>query len=255
MKDMPEHDVAFDKSHYRKLNEAREAFLRECVSCLASWQSMTTALDVGCGAGYFSGVLRDLGLTVTGVDLQEENLANCRARYPDCDFRKADLDGPLEALAVYDLVLLFGVLYHLQSPLQTIMRLRESVGRVAVVSSRFAEGDFPAMYLFSEKVGQAHNDARVVTVPTLSAMISILNSAGFDFVYIPRRQPEHEQYRKRFGNGYRACLVCARERIDVAEWDLAPRVPPFEKWRPLQAGKRGFRDGAVGRIFKRLSRV
>ena len=44
------------------------------------------ALDVGCGFGRWSRVLRDSGLKVTGVDLQETAILQNTKRLPECEF-------------------------------------------------------------------------------------------------------------------------------------------------------------------------
>src|SRR5262244_2716428 len=44
-------------------------------------------LDAGCGTGYLSGMLRDRGARVTGVDFAERMIAIARADHPGIDFR------------------------------------------------------------------------------------------------------------------------------------------------------------------------
>ena len=66
---------------YERSRDARMEFLRRTV---ASWQAtlgLRTALDVGCGVGYFSAMLRDLGLS-------DADLLALR-RLPDADYHAA----------------------------------------------------------------------------------------------------------------------------------------------------------------------
>ena len=80
---MKPNDIDFDREHYQIINKAREQYLRTCISKLPFRDELSTALDLGCGAGYFSGILHDLGFSVTGLDLRTENIEVCRERYPD----------------------------------------------------------------------------------------------------------------------------------------------------------------------------
>ena len=54
-------------------------------------------LDVGCGPGYVTAFLRDLGVDVAGVDLSPAMVAEARGRYPGIHFSVGDmtaLDAP-----------------------------------------------------------------------------------------------------------------------------------------------------------------
>ena len=64
------------------------------------------ALDFGCGAGRSSRFLRELGLSVVGVDIAASMLAEARRRDPSGDYRLVR-DGDLGVVAggAYDLVL------------------------------------------------------------------------------------------------------------------------------------------------------
>lgn len=49
-------------------------------------------LDLGCGSGEpIASYLREKGCTVTGVDASPEMIAMCKARFPDGDWRVADM--------------------------------------------------------------------------------------------------------------------------------------------------------------------
>jgi SAM-dependent methyltransferase len=224
--------IAFDRSHYLAINEARATWLSRVIQEMPSRESLKTALDVGCGAGFFAKLLNDLNFQVKGIDLREENITVCRQRYPEIQFDIVDLDVELPNLGVYDVVLMFGILYHLQSPLQSILALSKIIGEVGIVETRIASGDSMACYLFHEAEGEAHNHARVTLVPTLPALIRMFIYAGFDYVYRPKYQPDHEQW-KRLRNGQRHCLVVSRRAIDNPEWDKVDAPDFIRKWKPM----------------------
>lgn len=226
----PPPPLEFDRPHYRAINEARGAWLRRTVTQIPFRAELATALDVACGGGYFCGVLADLGFAVTGVDLRPENLAVCRTRFPQSQFGEVNLDGPFN-LGRHDLVLVFGVLYHLQSPLTAILQLGEAVGRVGIISTRAAAGDEPALHLFREHRGVAHNRADAAAVPTLPAYVAMFRLAGFEYIYLPEPQPDHPEWRipaNRHGRRY--AFVVAREPIAAAGWRPLVAEPLPVKW-------------------------
>jgi 2-polyprenyl-3-methyl-5-hydroxy-6-metoxy-1,4-benzoquinol methylase len=222
-------NTEFDLESYRELNQARGAWLQRVLSEFPARAQLRTAADIGCGGGYFTGLLLDAGLTVAGYDLREENLSVCRQHYPDAVFRSVNLDVPFSLAEGYDLVLLFGILYHLQSPQQTLQRLARYVGQVAMVSTRTAPGHDMAGYYYYEKVGEAHNTARVTCVPTLPALVSLFQLAGFEYIYRPDEQPDHPQWAEN-APGQRHSLVVSRLPIDRVAWRQLSPAPFLKKW-------------------------
>src|SRR5438045_4959283 len=64
----------FDQPHYLELNKARGATIRQLMATLKPILKFTTAMDVGCGLGFFSALLEEAGLTVKGFDGRLENV-------------------------------------------------------------------------------------------------------------------------------------------------------------------------------------
>lgn len=89
----------------------RRAYLR-LLAPLLPFRPEARALDVGCGAGRWSRLLRSSGLDVTGIDLQDDLIARNRGRHPEihfeiCPVQDFDSDEP------FDLVSSVTVLQHL----------------------------------------------------------------------------------------------------------------------------------------------
>src|SRR6266478_8055463 len=59
---------AFDGEHYQGLNSSRTPVISAVVSEVRRQFDLQTAVDVGCGVGYFSAFLRSLGFQVIAVD-------------------------------------------------------------------------------------------------------------------------------------------------------------------------------------------
>jgi len=58
----------FDQSIQSELRDAKGEFLRRVITPWKSAPGLQTAFDTGCGVGYFSGVLQDLGLRVSAAE-------------------------------------------------------------------------------------------------------------------------------------------------------------------------------------------
>jgi SAM-dependent methyltransferase len=247
-----EKDIVFDREAYAVISSAREQWLRRCIDRIPFRSELKTALDVGCGAGHFSAVLRELGFEVTGVDLRPDNIDVCRTRHPDISFDVIDLDQPFGEIGTFDLVLLFGILYHLESPLQTVQRLSQAIGRVGIVSTRVAEGDEMALYLFHEREGAANNQARVTAVPTFAALLAIFGHAGLPHLYLPSPQVDHPQWRQDFGNGRRYSIVVSREPIDEPSWQPVDAPDFHVKWEPLRRRQPTVEVTGVRAVMRKL---
>lgn len=72
----------FDRKEYRALIEAREQTLRSIVKRLKPVLGLSTAVDVGCGVGFFSQTLAECGLSTCGFDARAENIEEARKRFP-----------------------------------------------------------------------------------------------------------------------------------------------------------------------------
>src|SRR5262249_31322573 len=114
----------FDRKEYRALIEAREQTLRRIVKRLKPALVLSTAVDAGCGVGFFSQTLAECGLSTCGFDARVENVEEARKRFPGIPFEQADVEArETSQLGQFDLVLCFGLLYHLENPLQAIRNL------------------------------------------------------------------------------------------------------------------------------------
>ena len=81
----------FDQSHYLRLIEARGETIRRMVKELKPALNLSTAMDAGCGVGFFSETLRECGLQVRAFDGRIENVAEARKRFPQISFEQGDV--------------------------------------------------------------------------------------------------------------------------------------------------------------------
>ena len=201
----------FDRPLQSESRDARMEFLRQTV---VSWQGplgLRTALDVGCGVGYFSAMLRDLGLNVTAVDARPENIAEARTRHAGIEFRAADAEDPAlpSSLGVFDLVACFGLLYHLENPLRALRNLRALTGKLLVLESMSVADDQPFLLLLDEPGGEDQSLRAVSCYPSEGAMIKMAYRAGFPHVYRFRTLPDHEDFRATLGRARARTVLAA----------------------------------------------
>lgn len=78
-------------------------------------------LDLGCGHGFFGDGLAKLGATVTYCDARLEHLSQIAKRNPGADVRLIDLEHDFPE-GKWDLIIHFGVLYHLENLEANLLR-------------------------------------------------------------------------------------------------------------------------------------
>jgi 2-polyprenyl-3-methyl-5-hydroxy-6-metoxy-1,4-benzoquinol methylase len=93
-------------------------------------------LDVGCGEARFADELARAGAQVVGIDVAEEPLRRARARHPELDLRRVEVDGPWELEdASFDIVWAGEVIEHVADTaawLSEVRRVLRSGGSLIV---------------------------------------------------------------------------------------------------------------------------
>src|SRR2546430_14585761 len=91
--------------------EARKAGVRSLLTNLRQKLELHTAVDIGCGVGYFSAFLHEMGFEVVGVDGRKDNVREAQARHPQVPFEHGNLEDPaILSRGPFDLVFCFGLL-------------------------------------------------------------------------------------------------------------------------------------------------
>lgn len=214
----------FDHPASQHVSEARNAFLKPMLSDLRGYFAARTAVDVGCGLGYFSARLRDLGFQVLGLDGRRENAEEASRRYPDIDFRIINVEDPaIQQLGSFDLVLCLGLLYHLENPFQAIRNLHALTGKVMVLESMCLPATQPFMALLEEGPTEDQGLAHIAFYPSEGCLVKMLYRAGFSHVYSFRRLPDHHDFcATRLKKRARTMLMASRAPLPLAYLTLAP---------------------------------
>jgi len=218
------HLTPFDQKAYRSLIEARGQSIRRVLKKLKSSLSVSSALDTGCGVGFFSQILADHGLSVRGFDGRAENVAEAKRRFPDLPFEVGDIqDRSILQLGRFDLVLCFGLLYHLENPFAAIRNLYALTEKCLLLESMRLPDEKLILTLREEPSQDDQSLSDVAWYPTESSLVKMLYRAGFPFVYRIIPLPDHEDFRETQEHFRRRTLLLGSSLpMDVAGFRLIP---------------------------------
>lgn len=212
----------FDRKEYRALVDAREQTLRRIVKKLKPALGLASAVDVGCGVGFFSQTLSEYGLHVCGFDARAENVSEARRRFPGIPFEQADIeDREVSELGQFDFVLCFGLLYHLENPLQAIRNLRAITERCLLLESMCLPEERCSLLLREEPRQEDQSLSEIACYASESSLVKMLYRAGFAKVYRVATLPDHDDFRETREHAQRrTVLLASLVPIDVAGFRL-----------------------------------
>ena len=185
----------FDRRWTQDFTKSRQEFVAEFVKTTREQTSLVSAIDVGCGIGDFSKFLSDVGFRVIGIDGREENALEAGRRYPGITFLTGDAEDMVaEQIGSSDLVLCFGLLYHLENPFRAIRKLHTLTDKVLLIETMCVPNLSPSMELLDEGVAQDQGLNYVAFYPSESCLAKMSYRAGFHFVYRCKELPAHDLY-------------------------------------------------------------
>jgi FkbM family methyltransferase len=241
----------FDQREYRKLIAARAETIRRVAGKLKGTMQLETALDAGCGVGFFSQTLEECGLNVCGFDGREENIVEARKRFPHLPFETADIEErSILELGRFDFVLCCGLVYHLENPLLAMRNLRALTAKCLLLESMCIPAEKASMLLREEPRTADQSLTEMACYPSEGSLVKMLYRAGFAVVYRVTPLPEHDDFcdtpehaRKR------TVLLASCAPIDVTGFRLYPE--PREEQDPWsKVAARLTMPQRVGRFLK-----
>lgn len=253
---------SFDSELTRNYTRARQNFLSSFLDTIRSQVDLRSAVDVGCGVGYFSKFLVELGFQVVGVDGREENSAEGRRRHPEITFLTRDVENPsLQAIGVFDLILCAGLLYHLENPFRAIRNLYAITGKILFVESMCTPGSATTMQLLDESAIEDQGLNFVAFYPTEASLVKMLYRSGFPFVYLFRRLPEHPFCQETFRRKRQRTMMVASKAplnspdLKLAQEPVRPVLGLSDPWTTVLARSRYFLGELRRSLLKTLRRV
>lgn len=110
-------------------NEKNKDVLTKFVDCFVGGGTINPKiLELGCGVGYDSKYLAELGAKVTGIDLSEKLINIAKENVDNCKFFVGDITEPLEKLGKFDGVLCLATIMHVN--IEKMKKTFENISKV-----------------------------------------------------------------------------------------------------------------------------
>jgi SAM-dependent methyltransferase len=173
----------FDQPYYIEINHARWMVAQSVLSRLIP--KPNTCIDVGCGPGWFSDRLLELGFKVIGIDGRRELADEAARRVPQAHFVTLDITSAaaVAALSPADLIFCFGLLYHLENPFAAIRNLHHLTAKYLLIETQIAPASGNDFVLVSEGQNETQGLNFHAVIPSRRALLKMLYVAGFESVY------------------------------------------------------------------------
>jgi len=243
--------TVFDE--YGTINDRRKEFLQSTLTDLIPRYDLRTAMDVGCGLGYFANLLVLMGLDVAAFDGREENVTEARNRYPDIAFNRYDIeDIRVSELEPCDLVLCFGLLYHLENPFRAIRNLSLLTKNFLIIESMVAPFGQPLAVLVDETHAVDQSLNYVALVPSEKALVKMLYKAGFVSVFRALELPDHADFKESMScKRRRGIFIASKLDVSIVNFMKLTEPPAPDVWEK----RIGHKARRILRMIKRSIRT
>ena len=198
----------------RQIHVTRENALRRYLSTLGDGYS--TALDISCHEGFFSIVLAEHFKNVTGLDKNVDSLDKAKQiatllGHPKISFKNSSVELWDEKQSA-DFVLCFGLLYHVENPIQIMRKLAVLTKKALCIETQVLPYNLTGPIengsylwqrdlngLFGLCVDLSHSPEGGLTdlalVPSCEALEFLLKQFGFKTVEFYKPEPDdYEQF-------------------------------------------------------------
>ena len=214
-----------------RIHTSRRAKLRRVIQQHIPDAATSTAVDFASHEGYFSVELARHFATVHGLEVRRESIDAARlitqalgvdnVVYREADLQRMPHDDALRA----DLVLVYGLIYHLENPIHTL-RLAAGLSRRHIlvetqlfpydVSGRIEDGHYlgqravQGVFSLSADYSSAREGGStdLALVPSLNALLFLLRAFGFPTLEV--LAPEPDDY-EQFVRGSRVVVYGAKD--------------------------------------------
>ncbi len=214
----------------RPVHYTREKALRLFLDEYCKKDTTVSALDISCHEGYYTHVLAKYFREVTGIDKNESSLDKAKLITEALGFNNISyVHAAVEQWNGHqpaDFVLCFGLLYHIENPVEIFRKLSELTGSAICIESqvlplntslRVEDGCFKKQRDISGTFGLCMDYpelkegglTELALVPSCDALISLLKYFGF--INITLYQPEEGDY-EQFVRGHRVIIYAEKRK-------------------------------------------
>ena len=209
----------FDAPNALAINQARMANLEAMHLPLAGKR----VLDVGCGVGHLGAKLVQMGANAHVRTTAALHIASLRARYPQLEGHVGNVETePLTRFGRFHTVLSYGLLYHLENPLQSLRNMESVCDEMLLLETIVCDHQLAMVRMEDESTDVNQALGGIAGRPTPHYVVLALNRIGFGYVYAPVTPPEHEDFRfewrnnldtARDGHNLRCIFVASRSEL------------------------------------------
>ncbi len=223
----------FRTERYIALNHRRLEFLASLFLPIAG----CSVLEVGAGIGDHTSFFLDRGCTVTSSDARPENVQIIRSRFPAIATEVLDIEAvDFIAPGEFDVVYAFGILYHLRHPAIGLANMARSCGSLLLVETCVSYGSETLPHPCPEDASNATQAVTGQGCRPSRPWVHAEMRKHFGHVYVPVRQPWHEEFPLDWTRPpanqellARAIFIGSRRAISHAE--LSETLPPRQSRR------------------------
>jgi len=198
---------AFDRPEATFINAARITHLFSLGLPLAGKR----VLEVGAGVGRLSLLLEAGGCVVTATEGRAENVTENIRRNPWRQGQAFCVDvmepGGHRRFLPVDVILCYGLLYHLADPAAALRELGALAVPLIAVESQIIAGSGPALREHKDNWDCDQSLDRRASHFTLDWLVEAIRAAGWPVVTVPRRQPDHPDFRGQSGDRHRRVVL------------------------------------------------
>jgi len=222
----------------------------------------TRVLDVGCWDGFYGFQFLKKGAAyLKGIDLRDEairraNLLKSYFGYSNCDFETGNIQHVNLDKEKFDITLMYGILYHLSAPIDVVKKLGDITGSMLLVNTYASEEPASLLKLKRENPGKDSTGFQeLITGPSESAVIDMLDFSGFDVILRDYPYPFYERYRdSNFGFFYALKSGIGEEKIQAIFKELNVQETYIAKLKRHQIVRLKFQETQKGKksIKKRI---
>lgn len=213
-------------SEIKAIHDTRWSMLQSCLDLkFDAGRASASVLDLACHQGWFAVQMCRAGFGhVVGVDardshIQDSELIRDIYGLDQLSFRQGDIhDQTAQDPGQFDVVLMLGLLYHLENPVGALRTCRELCKKCCIIETQVVpgmtgyvdygsyqfvrplKGSFGIVDETQETHGPEASTAGVCLVPSLDALLWILTAVGFSDVQLldpPDHAYEQLKYHKR----------------------------------------------------------
>ena len=208
----------FHSTHYLRHNARRLEHLASLRIPLAGM----SILEVGAGIGDHSHYYIDRGCRITITEARLENIKFLRKRYPGSNIQFLDMEHPTPVNdSPFDVVHCYGLLYHLGKPEQALSFLSKNTNKMLFIETCVSFGEKEEINIIKEqRTNTTQAFSGIGCRPTRTWLFKRLQGL-FEYVYIPKTQPNHEEFpidwsapERHRANLQRAVFIASRKQLD-----------------------------------------